>query len=257
MLDEGRDSTTTPRAIRILALGDCNTNSNDARQGLVPVELAELLMQAGRHVELTNQGFGMATCREGRLQIGQHHGPAELLMLNYGLVDAWHTTLPGLYLPYFRENRLKKYVRKLLKLTKRRLRSPLVRRFIPTGPVVPPEEYRDNLNAIMDVFRQHNEGGVVVLWSTPFVAGNEERNQSLAHYNDIIRGLAVGSDVIFVDSNQALQEMPMPSRFIDSVHLSIPAARLLGNAILAKLPQSCLQKPPGTDERAAEVRGAA
>ena len=80
--------------------------------------------------------------------------PADVVLINFGLVDAWITSIPAVYVPYYPDSFFRKQARKVLKSLKRRLRSPLVRRVIRCGPCVPLEEYLRNVRRMVELMRE-------------------------------------------------------------------------------------------------------
>ena len=225
-----------PAALRVVAFGDCNTNTIDEEQGTVPGALKEVISTNGGESTLDNLGFGMSTCREG-LWAAQHYDKvADVQLINYGLVDAWETTIPAFYIPYINETRAKRFVRKLLKLTKRRLRAAWLRSIVPTGPVVGPTEFVRNITEMTRLFRRLNPAGEVVIWSTPLTIAEYTRNENIKRYNDLLEQLADREKLVFIDSNATLEKKLLLEEWhIDHVHLSQRAACLIAQNICRQL----------------------
>ena len=218
-------------SIRILALGDCNTNTVDPRQGTAADGLADALTTRGYDTTLANLSGGMASSREGLAQVLNYVRPADLAIINFGLVDSWVTTIPRIYVPYYPDNHIRKRLRKLLKSVKRKLRGTLLRNLVPTGPVVPPDEFTRNIRAILRTVWQCNPLTEVFLWGTLPVEGNAERNVGIAEYNGLLKQVALTDSATFIDVEEVLAAQPVHERFIDGVHLSPDSARLIGEHI--------------------------
>lgn len=219
--------------IRLLALGDCNT-SGSARLppgNSVPDKVAQLVERRGMAVQLQNFGYTMTTTREGVARLQHHAKPIDLLIINYGLVDAWITALPRIYIPYYPDSRLRRRMRKLLKSVKRRLRSPRLRRIIPVGHVVPLDEYERNISRIIHLAKAHNPGVFIMLWSTPPTLHNPERNRHLMDYDASLARLANGRDIRFLDTRALLAGSDAATAYLDDVHLSAFAAQKVASAI--------------------------
>ena len=218
-------------AVRIVALGDCNTITRDPRQGTVADGLWDALRDRGIAVRLTNLGCGMTTTREGLCLVQDHDEPADLTIVNYGLVDSWMTTIPQMYVPYYPDNPFRKRVRKLLKFVKNRLRSRLVRKLVPMGPVVSQDEYLRNMQEMLRLLRQRNPDNAVYFWGTVPVDGDPERHLAIVEYNAILEQIAEDESATYVDTTEVLAHQPPTERFLDGVHLSPAAARLIGQRI--------------------------
>ena len=226
------NSTGNRESLRLIAFGDCNTNSSDPEQGLLPVGLTAALASKNINVAVTNLGAGMTTTREGVAYLRDRGHAAELAILNFGLVDCWTTTIPGFYIPYCHpETRIRKLARKVLKFTKRYLRMQPFKAFVPMGPVVPPDEYQENIRSIIAMLRQWNPRITIFLWGTVPVADNLNRNESIAEYNNLLSQIARQDSVFYIDSAAILADLAVADRFTDGVHLSPQAASLIGQRI--------------------------
>ncbi|MEQ9408144.1 MAG: SGNH/GDSL hydrolase family protein [Fuerstiella sp.] len=223
----------TPREhIRVLALGDCNTRTIDPKQGTAADGLMEALQSRGFETSLVNISGGMASSREGLAQICHFDVAADLAIINYGLVDSWITTIPQFYVPYFPDSPARRRARKFLKFVKRRLRHNILRRLVPTGPVVPETEFEQNVRSMVSVLRRRNPATAVFLWATLPVDDNAPRNFQLARYNGLLNRVADTEQAVFIDTEKALADQPRQKRFIDGVHLSPDSASRLGAHIL-------------------------
>ena len=222
--------------INIMAVGDCNTcGSLELGPGeSMPAQFCRMLAADGVDARLLNLGYTMCTTREGlaRLRAEGLRIPPAIVLINFGLVDAWVTTIPGIYVPYYPDNRLRKTLRKLLKSLKRRLRTSWLKEFVPWGEVVSPVEYRLNLEAMITEIRHVSPHARIVLWGTPPSRDDEERNRNLQRYDTCLRQIAEATDTAFVDVAEAIREAAdTASLYIDNVHLSASGATLVAKRI--------------------------
>ena len=242
---------TDGKKLSILAIGDCNTGGtrDHGTHFNVPKQLTEKLELAGRQCELHNYGTTMSTCREGIAMSAAHSQAADWLLLNFGLVDAWITSIPQVYISYYPDNKLKKIARKLLKSLKKRLRKPAQKGWVRSGHVIEAEEYSQNLQRIIDTQRQKNPNLRVLLWgSAP--TDNTERNQYLKQYDGYLRDLKQDQDLFFDTAeliNAQLCAEPAINRealYDDSVHLSAKGAGLIADKLKDLIIDSQAQNSP-------------
>ena len=146
--------------------------------------------------------------------------PADVVLINFGLVDSWITSVPKLYVPYFPDNRVKKLARKALKYTKRRLRSPLIRRFIPVGNVVPIEEFRQNIATIIGIARRLNPNVSIVLWGCPPVQNDDRRNDELLRYNAELHDIANHLKASYFPTKPLVEGPTHTETYPDTLHLT-------------------------------------
>lgn len=221
--------------LRVIALGDCNTNTIDLNQGTVPDGFCDALNTHGYSVELTNLGRGMETSREGLARLIECDAVADVAIINYGLVDAWVTTIPGIYVPYYPDGHVRKRLRKLLKFLKRRLLTSFARKFLPVGSVVPAEEFSQNISRMISIIRSRNSATKFVLWGTVPVTDNAARNEQLVKYNEILQETARQNDASFVDTDIVLNDLENAERHLDGVHISPETARRIGSEIFRRI----------------------
>jgi len=221
--------------ITFVALGDCNTcGIPEAAGEIVPALVAAGLQEYGDACSLVNLGFTMSTTREGLAKLRDFQGPIDLLLINYGLVDAWTTSLPGIYLSYYPDNFLKSFGRRMLKSIKRRLRNPTLRKRVPVGEVVPLAEYEANLRSLVAHARERSPQGSIILWGTAPVRDQPARNQMIDRYNATMKSVADAShDVLYCDTSRVVSRLEQHQIYLDDVHLSPTAASDIASAILA------------------------
>ncbi|MFG0336311.1 MAG: SGNH/GDSL hydrolase family protein [Maioricimonas sp. JB049] len=218
---------------RIVAIGDCNTSGTGrpSEENCVPSRLAQLLGDAGMPCTVQNLGYRMSTTREGLVRTQRDAKPADFVLINFGLVDAWITSIPRIYVPYYPDNVVRKQARKLLKWTKRRLRSPLARRFVPIGTVVPQDEYVQNLRRIVEIVRVWPTEPTVLLWGTALTVGNPERSASIRQYNAGMQELAGDLGVPYIDTPALMEEIDVADAYQDRTHLDAPAIERVAQAM--------------------------
>lgn len=218
-----------PSILRLLAIGDCNS-SGKTPDANVPEELVKRLEADGIRCSLQNLGAAMNSSREGLAKAKAHSSPADILLLSFGLVDAWVTSIPMFYISYYPDNKLKRRTRKILKSLKKRLRHPRLTRWIPTGAVVRKKEFQENLEQTIQVLRQRNPQLKVVIWGAA-PTDDDKRNRLLNEYNDILRKVAKADNGLYLDTTQSIAASPRDEMFDDAVHLSKPACEHVALAL--------------------------
>jgi lysophospholipase L1-like esterase len=235
----------------VLAVGDCNTGGAEGAplDDRVTERLAAHFAARGIDCRVQNLGFTMNTTREGVPRMERHARPADLVLINFGLVDAWVTSLPGLYLSYYPDNVAKRCARKVLKWVKRRLKSPLWRALVPLGEVVPLDEYEARIRRMIGVARAGNPEAKVVLWGTVPVPGDEPRTANIARYNDRLREIAASDgNVWYLDPGPLLSDLSRGEAYRDHVHITRRAAERI-TAALAELYLTRIVNGPRTGVR--------
>ncbi|TWU28174.1 SGNH/GDSL hydrolase family protein [Bythopirellula polymerisocia] len=217
-----RSTPAQEHKLQVLAVGDCNTYGIQEPPigNTILDKFCRCLEQAGYPASSQNLGFGMGTSREGIALMEAKAARADILLLNFGLVDSWITSIPRVYVPYFPDSRAKKVRRKLLKFTKRRLRAPLLRRVIPSGNVVPLAEFRANIEQIISLARQANPSVWVLLWGSPPVQYDAERNGHLLQYNAELHDVATRKRAMYLPTKPIIDNLPSAEAFLDNVHLN-------------------------------------
>lgn len=218
---------------RVLAVGDCNTCGIvvPAIGNTILDKLCRQLERAGYQTVGQNLGYGMATSREGLERIRREARPADLVLINFGLVDTWITSIPKIYVPYYPDSVVRKRVRKLLKFVKRRLRAPWLRKLIPTGPVVPLEEYRQNMQQMIALAKSMNPADMVLLWGSPPVQHDPSRNENLRRYNQVLKTSANQTGAVYVSTFEIIEALHSSEAYLDDVHLNERATERIANAM--------------------------
>jgi lysophospholipase L1-like esterase len=221
--------------LRILAVGDCNTGGVEgaAPETRMPFQAAAKLNEAGIACSLRNLGRTMSTSREGVARLQAEGTPADLLLLNFGLVDAWVTSIPQVYISYYPDHAAKKWARKLLKSVKRRLRSPWLRRWVPIGEVVPVIEYERNIRRILEIARGQNPDVFCILWGTVAVPDDEVRSHNIIRYNDCLRSIAdEDPQTAYLDATDQIRGLAVNEAYVDHVHISQEAAERIADGVV-------------------------
>ncbi len=220
--------------LRLLAVGDCNTGGAEGAplEDRVTERLAAQFAARGIECRVQNLGFTMNTTREGVPRMERHAEPADLVLINFGLVDAWVTSLPGFYLSYYPDNVAKRWARKVLKWAKRRLKSPLWRSLVPLGEVVPIDEYELRMRRMLDIARAGNPEVKIVLWGTVPVPGDEPRTANIMRYNERLGAIAAGErNVWYLGPGPLIADLARDEAYRDHVHITRGAADRIAAAV--------------------------
>jgi len=219
---------------RVLAVGDCNTSGITVPPigNTIVDKFCRHLETRGYQTSSQNLGYGMATSREG-VQLMRHEAErADVVLINFGLVDTWITSIPRCYISYYPESVVKKPVRKLLKFVKRRLRAPWLRRLVPVGPVVPIEEYEENIRQIISLALAKNPSATILLWGSPPVQGDSKRNQNLLRYDERLCRIAKDLNSTFLTTVDILASLPAREAYLDTVHLGEAATESIAVGLM-------------------------
>ena len=222
--------------IRLLSLGDCNTSGPEKNRFVksVPEHFAMCLESHGYQVEHKNLGYTMCTSREGAAILKSVSGHFDLVIINFGLVDSWVIPCPRIYVSYYPDNFLKKFFRKLLKTSRKRLRSTSLYRHLPRGMVVDKQEYKLNIENIIRKSKLLNHKINIIIWGTFLTNDEPERNRNILDYNDILENIAVSNNATFIDTIKLLSSTGTEI-LIDKVHLSNKAAKIIADEIFKRL----------------------
>jgi lysophospholipase L1-like esterase len=226
--------------MKLVVIGDCNTLGvgafSEPAEFSYPMRLASLFRQSGETVDLLSMGLTMSTTREGIAQITEQKSlaDADVCIINYGLVDAWVTSIPSVYVPYYPETALRKFKRKMLKSVKRRLRSKWMRRFIQVGEVVPIEEYQANLRRMVELLRKASPRAFILFWGSMPTRDDDERNQNLCRYNVAMQEVTRACHVNYLDSKGLFTDAELGEQmYSDAVHLGADVHQRLADAMYA------------------------
>ncbi len=193
-----------------LALGDCNLLGANAFQGKTYVQrLSEMLQTT-----VINCGHTMTTTREGLRYFEHNKGNTyEFVIIAYGLVDSWETFKYAPYVLYYPDNAFRKIGRSFVKKYKKITRNMGFPERFGTKNVVPAEEYRGNIEAVVRRSRR------VFLVETIFRHEDCFRNKEIVRYNSILKDIAYHNK--HVDLIEIYNDFfADPSLYFDSVHMN-------------------------------------
>jgi len=219
--------------LRVLAVGDCNTCGITVPPAgnTILDKFCRQLEYHGLSTTRQNLGYGMATTREGVERMRRDAEPADIVLINFGLVDTWITTIPTFYVPYYPETLLRKRLRKLLKFVKRRLRSPWLSPVVPTGHVVAIDEYTENLSKMIAIAQAKNPLVHILLWGSPPVRHDSIRNENLSRYNRRLEDLAMENHASYVSTAPLVGSLNAQQAYVDDVHLSEASTTAIANEL--------------------------
>ncbi|WP_293265545.1 SGNH/GDSL hydrolase family protein [Neptunomonas sp.] len=225
----------TTQNIRLIALGDCNTSGiNHSSVASILHQRLNQLSKSSQTCYLDNHGEAMRTTREGLAITKDLNKSFDIALINYGLVDAWTTTIPKVYIQYYPDNRVKRILRKALKSLKKRLRKTYFNGLFKTGSVVSTNEYKENIDAIMTSLHQYNPNIFFILWGSVPVE-DEPRNTNLLDYDNILKAQTGKYNGCYIDTRKTISAERREDMFHDEVHLSEAAQEMIANKILAEL----------------------
>lgn len=219
----------------LLMIGDCNTFPED----LLPVKeqlgaqiQKRLAKLSGTNINVTNLAKGMATTREGLARLKDSSVIPDYVVINFGLVDSWITTIPKLYISYYPPSIWRKYPLKWLKMLKKRLRY--IKKIIPQGNVVPKQEYINNITRMIEICRTRNPQVKIVIWTTTYTTDDENRNTEIKKYNTYLKEISKREDCNFLDSTKLIDHKKK-DYYLDSIHLSYKGIQKIEKEITQNL----------------------
>lgn len=206
----------------VIAVGDCNTYGNHQPQVEHSIldKFCRCLEQAGYPTHSQNLECGMATSREGVAVMESLATRADILLLNFGLLDSRYTSLPWIYIPSFPDSRSRKILRVLIKLAKRGFRVPLLRWLIPSGPLVPLDEYRANVERIISLARRLNPAMWILLWGSPPLLRDANHNARVLQYNAELHDIATRCGATYLPTKPIVDSLRSPEFFLDNCPLN-------------------------------------
>lgn len=171
--------------MQILALGDCNTlGAGELKNKSYPERFA-----AHINASLINCGYTMSTTREMQYFAKENIQNADIVLIQYGLVDSWKTFKYAPYVLYYPDSTLRKYYRKLVKKYKKICKSVGLNTLLGVENVVPDKEYKNNIEHFIKKFPDK----LFILIST---IPNKAlwRNGEILRYNQIIEDICTRND---------------------------------------------------------------
>ncbi len=217
------------KSLCLYAVGDCNTEGFHAlpKEDNIPEQLSSIFKASGQNIQLINLGHTMTTTREGLDRVRNEVQSPDYLLINFGLVDAWVTSIPQVYIPYYPDNRFRKLGRKILKTTKKRLRHKIFNALVSRGEVVSPKEYVHNIDEMIRIARCRNSEVKILLWGTTFALNNPQRNVNIRRYNELLKDLSRSRNTLFLDIEEIVDSLPIEEAYLDDVHLSARSSVLI------------------------------
>jgi lysophospholipase L1-like esterase len=173
-------------SLHILFLGDCNTRGTPDIEGQAyPEKVAQAL-----GTSIKNCGHTMTTTREGWHYFERFYDEnVSLVVLQYGLVDAWRTFKHAPYVLYYPDHPLRKIGRKLVKKYKKLCQKfGLNERFGVTN-VVPLDKYRATIGCIAERIAPKP---LILLETVP--NHDLSRNDEIRRYNAELQNIASQHD---------------------------------------------------------------
>lgn len=215
--------------VRYVALGDCNTTGELHNIGnAYPERIAKIY---GWNLE--NYGYTMSTTREGIQFFNlKNVAEADVLSIQFGLVDSWLTYKGAPYVLYYPDSSWRKILRKFVKKIKKYARKLKWHKIVGQEFVIPLDEYISNLNFMITQSKAKN----VFLMN---IVPNQDlkREPQTKKFNEALKNLADGRRVIYIDCYDLLK-----SNFIeyydDSTHLSSQGQQVVTEAVLAAIRQA-------------------
>ena len=167
---------------KTLFLGDCNTSGTPDIEGHAYPELFAQLTKSS----CLNCGHTMTTTREGSQYYAEFYSEdIDAICIQYGLVDSWRTFKYAPYVLYYPDSKSRKLGRKLTKKFKKLCKKFGLNRLFGTENVVPLDEYRQRLHAIIT---NAPSKAIVLIETIP----NKDtgRNPDIERYNALLADLA-------------------------------------------------------------------
>ena len=167
--------------MRILALGDCNTQGvSNCYHNAYPELIGKKL-----NADVLNLGHTMATTREGIELFNEVKDEFfDIVLISFGLTDSWKTFKHAPYVLYYPDNFGRKFLRKIVKKYKKIGKKLKFVDFFGEESVVPEKEYLKNIEYII---KQLKDSQIFILDTLP--KKEEYRNISIREYNLLLDSL--------------------------------------------------------------------
>jgi lysophospholipase L1-like esterase len=167
--------------LNILALGDCNTQGDiHFKNNSFPEKFAKKI-----NATVKNCGYTMSTTREMKYFAKKYLKNANIVLIQYGLVDSWKTFKYAPYVLYYPDNFLRKIARKFTKKYKKTARKCGLNKTLGESSVVPLEQYKTNIENLIS----NNKDKKFILIDT---VPNKDfsRNDEIKKYNKALKEIA-------------------------------------------------------------------
>jgi lysophospholipase L1-like esterase len=214
------------KPIRYVALGDCNTVGEISNMGnAYPERVAKQQDWA-----LENYGYTMSTTREG-LQFFNLKDVknADILSIQYGLVDSWLTFKGSPFVLYYPDSPWRKFLRKIVKKIKKYARKLNWHSVVGQANVVPVAEYKQNITYMIE----QTQAKYILLLD---IAPNKDmsREPQTLIYNQALHDLADGKRILHISYYDELKQN-LDLYYDDSTHLSSVGQDVVTAKVLAAL----------------------
>lgn len=210
-----------------VALGDCVTLGAPLQQDNA---YPERVAQAMRW-QVTNYGHTMSTTREGLEYFKKSDvQSADILSIQYGIVDSWQTFKGSPFVLYYPDNKWRKFLRKIVKKIKKYGRKLNFHRLFGTSNVVPVEEYIANIEYMI----AHAKAKYILL---PEIYPHQDlsREPRILAYNQALRKLHDGQRVFVIQHFDVLKPYVHTDYYDDATHLSGNGHQAVAENMLAEL----------------------
>ncbi|SPL72625.1 SGNH/GDSL hydrolase family protein [Acinetobacter stercoris] len=198
-------------SVRYVSLGGCNTIGEVSNFGRAYPDL--IAQTKGWNLE--NYGYTMSSTREGLQFFNlKNCSTADVISIQYGGVDSWLTFKGSPFALYYPDSPWRKFYRKIIKKIKKIARKLKWHRIVGSENVVPKDEYRRNIQHIID----HSQAKIILLVDT-YPNKDMSRENRIIEYNKILEELSDQKRVFHVKNYNILKKN-MTDYFEDSTHLS-------------------------------------
>jgi lysophospholipase L1-like esterase len=210
-----------------VALGDCVTLGAPLEKGnAYPERVAQAMGW-----QVTNYGHTMSTTREGLEYFKKPEvQAAEILSIQYGIVDSWQTFNGAPFVLYYPDTKWRKFLRKIVKKIKKYGRKFNFHGLFGTRNVVPVEEYIANIQYMIT----HSQAKYVLL---PEIYPNQDltREPRILAYNQALAQLHDGKRVFVIKHFDLLKAHLNTDYYDDPTHLSGIGHQAVADHLLAEL----------------------
>lgn len=209
--------------MNILALGDCNTQGDTHyKNNSFPEKFAEKI-----NAKVQNCGYTMSTTIEMQHFAKEYLSDADIILIQYGLVDSWKTFKYAPYVLYYPENFLRKIARKFTKKYKKIARKCGLNKTLGENNVVPIEQYKTNIeNIITD-----NSNKTFILIDT---VPNKDisRNDEIEKYNRALKEISNRHKNVYHLKLFEIFMDKMDEYYLDNTHINGRGYDAIANLLL-------------------------
>ena len=213
--------------MKYVALGDCVTLGAPLQQNQAyPERVAQKMGWT-----VTNYGHTMSTTREGLEYFKKADvQAADILSIQYGIVDSWQTFNGAPFVLYYPDNKWRKFLRKIVKKIKKYGRKLNFHGLFGTRNVVPVEEYIANIQYMI----KHSKAKYILL---PEIYPNQDlsREPRILAYNQALHQLHDGQRVFVIKQFDRLKAHLYAGYYDDATHLSGEGHEAVASYILEQI----------------------